>query len=357
MHGHYNKLQHEPSVSLLVALSSRETGLRQMENSSTCSSGHNVETSLCLVAYYLLIVFPSLLLNGVILNAFIKTRSIRTSTNLIAVHISITSLVHTILAGIIGILNWVAYLKWCNSIFGYILWIIAYPLQFTIQPMNFLLLSVAYYTTLKSARPFLTIAQVVKILIAIWILGTVVNIPLAVVYPIGTFTEVAYEFCCNFNTSLDIYFQSVNSTEVDALFFARDVLCAWIPAVLAILFIILSYCIIKKTASKESREFPCTLLLMPVLSAAVLTISLIAFLNLNFSSWLVPVVSSANINFSPDKVLILVSLATDTNWLLYACLLLYFNRYLRSYFTEKVLRPTWRICCSDMDKNELSTTV
>ena len=329
-----------------------------MENSSsTCSSGHNVATSLCLAAYYLLIILPSLLLNGVILNAFIKTKSIRTTINLIAVHISITSLVHTVLAGIIGILNWVVYLKWCNAIFGYILWIISYPLQFTIQPMNFLLLSVAYYTTLKSARPFLTMPKVVKILIAIWVLGIIVNIPVAVLYPIGTFIEVSYELCCTVNISWDIYFQSANSTEVDTFFLVRDVLCAWIPAMLAILFIILSYCIIKKTASNKSREFPCRLLLMPILSAVVLTVSLVVFLNLNLSSWFVSVVSSADINFSPDKLLMLVSLATDTNWLLYACLLLYFNEYLRIYFVENVLQPAWKILCSDMDINELTSDI
>ena len=328
-----------------------------MENNSTCSSGHNGVTSLCLAGYYLLIVLPSLLLNGVILNAFFKTKSIRTTTNLIAVHISITSLVHTILAGIIGILNWVAYLKWCFSIFGYILWFISFPLQFTIQPMNFLLLSVAYYTTLKSVRPFLTIPVVVKLLLAIWVLGIAVNTPVVVLYPIQTFAEVARELCCNINISWDKYFQSVNSTEIVTFFFIRDMFCTWIPTVLAIVFIILSYCMIKKTAPSESRDFPCRLLLMPVLSAVVLIITLFVFLNIISSSWLVSIVAYTNINFRPDKVLFLVALATDANWIIYAFLLLYFNRYLRSYFVESVLQPIWKILCSDMGMDRHSTNI
>ena len=143
------------------------------------------------------IILPSVFINGLIVLTYIKTRELRTPSNLLSVHVSFIGLLSSLFYSTLSIPAFALSIIHCSCNLSYYKWIIAHVFHFALYPLNITAIAASYFFILKFSSHVLTFPRVICILIGIWVVGIIGNSPTVVVVPMDIFVTCCEGVCRN----------------------------------------------------------------------------------------------------------------------------------------------------------------
>ena len=278
--------------------------------------------------YILVIVLPSFFLNGLIVLSFFKTREIRTPSSLLAIHMSIVSVLTCLLYSPIASVGFTVVMTTCNCTVTYYQWFLAHLLHFGVYPLNLVIIAGNYLVNLKFASVFHTFRRVGLVLSVLWIITLLATIHILVVVPEKDFTECCTVVCTNHTALCDIptrQFTPHRFDEASESFFAfHDIATAALPIIMAFMFTAISYYSFKKSITESSAIFEQRMLLLPLVKTTASTFLIIGQVLINWHGFTVTAQSVPG-----NTVFFLFGLFWDINGVVFAILALYVSIEIR----------------------------
>ena len=297
-------------------------------------------TGILVVLYIFLIVIPSLILNSLVIVAYIRTKTLHTPPNLLAVHLCIIGLILTLFYSPVTVAAFIQVMTSCQCTVLYFHWVIGHIFHFSLYPLNILLLTISYVVILKFSSSALTFRVVIAALVMLWVFTIAGNLPIVFITKKDTFIECCEAVCINetnvCNQTRNLQFAPHTFTYSAGVYYSVRV---WvfiiIPSLLVFLTSGMAYCIFKRSAMISSKvELKLRMFLLPVL----MTFSVAFF-----------IFGQDVVNWRPSQldepslpgvfVFVLIGLIWDSNAVYFALLILYFNVNIRrSVFAFGMLR-------------------
>ena len=289
-----------------------------------------VIVGLVVPTYLLLILLPSIFLNGLIVVAFCYIKDLRTPSNLLSVHISLIGILTIILYSSVAVPTFATQMLQCNCRSVYYKWFVAHVLHFSMYPLNILVLSASYFFILKFSAKVITFKRVFIILGIIWFISIAVNIPNLLIVPFKSFRACCEEVCLNQSHICDVplntsFAPNEFTTESAHYFRARYSLVVVIPTVFVFIFSTATYIVFWKSIINATIELRRRMLLLPILMT-VASASLFLVQN-TFNWYYIPPPTTDLPGTFYDGLSVLSS---DVMLIVFAVLILYFNVRLRS---------------------------
>ena len=299
------------------------------------STATRIILGLMIPIYILFIVIPSFVLNGLIVISFIKVKEIRTPSNLLAVHISIVSLIVSFFCSPITISSFSLVMSMCDCSTTYYQWLFGHIFHFGLYPLNILLLTISYLLILKYSSAVLSFRRVLISILVIWMLAVFINLPAVFVTPQDSFVECCETVCRNGSDICNntVYTFTPHTFTVGGRVFynIRDVLLIMLPSILVFITSAASYYIYKKSIINSPVGLKLRMILLPV----VMTLSVAFYIfGQDVINWRPTQVSNSNI--PGIFIFIFVTLLWDSNGVFFACLILFFNVKLRRKVIDMV---------------------
>ena len=280
--------------------------------------------------YIFLIVIPSLILNSLVIVAYIRTKTLNTPPNLLAVHLCIIGLILTLFYSPVTVTAFIQVMTSCQCTVLYYHWVIGHIFHFSLYPLNILLLAISYFVILKFSSSAMTFRVVIVALVMLWVFTIAGNLPIVFLTREDTFVECCEAVCMN-ETSIcnHTLFQEFTphafTTDNQVYFNARDFVFISIPSVLVFLTSGMAYCVFKRSALIRSKpDLKLRMFLLPIL----MTFSVGFF-----------ILGHDVVNWEPSQVdepslpgvfvFVLMGLIWDSNGVYFALLILYFNVNIR----------------------------
>ena len=289
----------------------------------------DVVTYLILSIYILTIVIPSLILNGVIVIAFMKTKTLYTPSNVLAVHICFVGLIVTIFYSPITIVSFLEVMQSCSCLILYYHWFIGHVFHFTLYPLNILLLTISYYIILKYSSKALTFTKVYVSLFIIWCISIIVHIPIPFLTSVDIFTECCESVCineteiCN-GTFSEVFTPHTFNAAGRIYYNIRVELFIILPSIIVLIASAAAFYTYRMKVMKSQFELRIRMILLPILM---------------FFSVAVFILGQDVVNWQPSQVndsslpgifvFILMGMIKDSSGVYFAVLILYFNVNIR----------------------------
>ncbi len=279
--------------------------------------------------YIFLIVIPSLILNSLVIVAYVRTKSLHTPPNLLAVHLCIIGLI-TLLYSPVTVAAFIQVMTSCQCTVLYYHWLIVHIFHFSLYPLNILLLTIGYAVILKFSSSAVTFRVVIVALVMLWIFTIAGNIPIVLIPREDTFVECCEAVCMNetsaCNQTLYLQFRPRSLTYPSLVYYnIRSWVFILIPSLLVFLTSGMAYCVFKRSALIRSKpDLKLRMFLLPIL----MTFSVAFF-----------ILGQDVVNWQPSQVdepslpgvfvFVLMGLIWDSNGVYFALLILYFNLNIR----------------------------
>ena len=283
------------------------------------------------IPLYILIMFSSCVLNGMIVLVFIKTKELHTPSNLLWVHLSAVCFIAPILYSPFSFASFISVMTSCDCNALYYHWVFGHILQFGVYPLNILLLTIGYILILKFSPSILTFSRTIIGLVCIWIVSIVCSIP-----KIFLVTPDEYIMCCETvclngsdlcNTSLQQTFTPrLFNESVSYYCNLRDIFIILVPSAVVFVTSAGSYYIYKKSAIKSSIGLEMRMLLLPVVMTLIGSVYILGQDTINW----------VNITTTDERVpgitlYVVFDMMWDSNCVMFGLLILFFNVSLRKH--------------------------
>ena len=300
--------------------------------------------------YLLLIVLPSIFLNGLIVVTFCYIKDLRTPSNLLSVHISIIGILTTILYSSVAVPTFATQMLECTCGLAYYKWNLAHVLHFSMYPLNILVLSASYFFILKFSAKIITFKVVFVILAIIWFISIAVNIPTVFIVPYQRFVSCCEGVCLNqtyiCDVPLNISFAPNEFTEDSIQYFrVRDSLLVVVPTFFVIIFSSATYIVFWKSIINATIELHRRMLLLPILMTVACSLLFVAQNNINWTYVPPPTNDLPGVFYY-----VLSNLSWDIMVLVFAVLIFYLNVRLRK-------GCLMLLCCRKSDKEQSKITI
>ena len=279
--------------------------------------------------YIFLIVIPPLILNSLVIVAYVRTKSLHTPPNLLAVHLCIIGLI-TLLYSPVTVAAFIQVMTSCQCTVLYYHWLIVHIFHFSLYPLNILLLTIGYAVILKFSSSAVTFRVVIVALVMLWIFTIAGNIPIVFIPREDTFVGCCEAVCMNetsaCNQTLYLQFRPRSLTYPSLVYYnIRSWVFILIPSLLVFLTSGMAYCVFKRSALIRSKpDLKLRMFLLPIL----MTFSVAFF-----------ILGQDVVNWQPSQVdepslpgvfvFVLMGLIWDSNGVYFALLILYFNLNIR----------------------------
>ena len=280
--------------------------------------------------YIFLIVIPSLILNSLVIVAYIRTKTLHTPPNLLAVHLCIIGLILTLFYSPVTVTAFIQVMTSCQCTVLYYHWVIGHIFHFSLYPLNILLLTISYFVILKFSSSAMTFRVVIFALVMLWVFTIAGNLPIVFITREDTFVECCEAVCMNetsvCNQTLFLEFKPHSFTYPAILYYNfRNLVFIITPSVLVFLTSGMAYCVFKRSALIRSKpDLKLRMFLLPIL----MTFSVGFF-----------IFGQDIVNWQPSQVdepslpgvfvFVLMGLIWDSNGVYFALLILYFNVNIR----------------------------
>ena len=283
---------------------------------------------LALPLYIILIFIPSLLLNGLILITFAKTKKRRTPSNLLSVHISIIALISILFYSTLSIPAFALSVINCDCDLTYYKWLLAHIFHFALYPLNIAAISASYCLILKYSSSILTFPRVIAVLIGIWIASVIGNVPTVFLVPLHDFVTCCEGLCLNDTYVCDdltgAFTPNLFSIETEIFFIIQDIVFIIAPCILVFVFTALSFYIFKSSILHPKSSLKRRMFLLPI----VMTVAdIVLIVGQNIINW-APITTHTD-NVPGDIIPLVFGLSWDLSNLIYPIIILYFNVPLR----------------------------
>lgn len=239
--------------------------------------------------YVLLILLPSIFVNGLVVLTFCRVKDLRTPLNLLTVHISVIGILTTIFYSSVAVPTFATSMLHCSCELSYYKWNLAHVFHFSIYPLNILALAACYFFILKFSSKAITFKLVFIILVVIWFISIAINIPAVITVPYNQFVTCCQEVCfnqssfCDTSTPLNKSFAPNSfSTESVIYFRFRDTLMVIVPSFFVIVFSSATYIVFWKSIINATIELHRRMLLLPILMTVSCGILFVAQNNINW---------------------------------------------------------------------------
>ena len=278
--------------------------------------------------YAIGIFIPSLVLNGLILITFAKTKKCRTPSNLLSVHMSIIGLISILCYSTLSMPAFTLSIINCECDLTYYKWILAHIFHFALYPFNITAISASYCLILKYSSSILTFRRVAAVLIGMWIVPILGNVPTVFLVPLNDFVTCCEGLCFNDTYICDdltgAFTPNLFSIESEVFFIIQDVAFIIIPGILVFVCTALSYYIFKSSVIQPNNSLKRRMFLLPI----VMTVAdIVLIIGQNIVNW-VPITVHID-NVPGDIVPFVFGLSWDLSNLVYPIIILYFNVPLR----------------------------
>ena len=280
--------------------------------------------------YIFLIVIPSLILNSLVIVAYIRTKTLHTPPNLLAVHLCIIGLILTLFYSPVTVAAFIQVMTSCQCTVLHYHWVIGHIFHFSLYPHNILLLTISYFVILKFSSSAMTFRVVIVALVMLWIFTIAGNLPIVFLTREDTFIECCEAVCMNetsvCNQTLFQEFTPHTFTTPSRVYYnIRDWVFIIIPTLLVFLTSGMAYCVFKRSALIRSKpDLKLRMFFLPIL----MTFSVGFF-----------ILGQDVVNWQPSQVdepslpgvfvFVLMGLIWDSNGVYFALLILYFNVNIR----------------------------
>ncbi len=282
------------------------------------------------ILYIFLIVIPSLILNSLVIVAYIRTKTLQTPPNLLAVHLCIIGLILTLFYSPVTVAAFIQVMTSCQCTVLYFHWLIGHIFHFSLYPLNILLLTISYVVILKFSSSALTFRVVIVALVMLWVFTIAGNLPIVFLTREDTFVECCEAVCINetsvCNQTRHLVFTPHTFAYVASRYYTVRI---WffivIPSLLVFLTSGMAYCVFKRSALITPKpDLKLRMFLLPVM----MTFSVAFF-----------IMGQDVVNWYPSQVdepplpgvfvFVLMGLIWDSNAVYFALLILYFNVSIR----------------------------
>ena len=298
-------------------------------------------------------MIPSLILNSLVIVAYIRTKTLHTPPNLLAVHLCIIGLILTLFYSPVTVTAFIQVMTSCQCTVLYYHWVIGHIFHFTLYPLNILLLTISYFVILKFSSSAMTFRVVIVALVMLWVFTIAGNLPIVFLTREDTFVECCEAVCINetsiCNQTLFQKFTPHTFTTPGRIFYnIRVEVFITIPTLLVFLTSGMAYCVFKRSALIRSKpDLKLRMFFLPIL----MTFSVGFFiLGQNAVNWWPTQVDEPSL---PGLfVFVLMGLIWDSNGVYFALLILYFNVNIR----RSVLALVRLIMVKNNNRQEHSTT-
>ena len=280
--------------------------------------------------YIFLIVIPSLILNSLVIVAYVRTKTLHTPPNLLAVHLCIIGLILTLFYSPVTVAAFIQVMTSCQCTVLYYHWLIGHIFHFSLYPLNILLLTISYVVILKFSSSALTFRVVIVTLVMLWVFTIAGNLPIVFLTREDTFVECCEAVCINetsvCNQTRFLEFTPHTFTYPAGLYYGfRLWVFIMIPSLLVFFTSGMAYCMFKRSALMRSKaDLKLRMFLLPVM----MTFSVGFF-----------IFGQDIVNWQPSQVdepslpgvfvFVLMGLIWDSNAVYFALLILYFNVNIR----------------------------
>ncbi len=287
-------------------------------------------TGILVLLYIFLIVIPSLILNSLVIVAYIRTKTLHTPPNLLAVHLCIIGLILTLFYSPVTVAAFIQVMTSCQCTVLYFHWLIGHIFHFSLYPLNILLLTISYVVILKFSSSALTFRVVIVTLVMLWVFTIAGNLPIVFLTREDTFVECCEAVCINessvCNQTRHLVFTPHTFAYVASRYYTvRIWVFIVIPSLLVFLTSGMAYCVFKRSALITSKpDLKLRMFLLPVM----MTFSVAFF-----------IMGQDVVNWYPSQVdepplpgvfvFVLMGLVWDSNAVYFALLILYFNVSIR----------------------------
>ena len=299
----------------------------------------------CILFNMLLILLPSIILNGSIVMTFLRTKSLHTPSNLLSVNISISVLAFACIYWPVSIFSIQTAVLSCDCTLRYVQWILTYVFRLTLYSLDFVALAVGYFVILKYGFQILTVSKVIAVIMFLWIVAIVSNVPMVLLLPPHNFTSWCEAVCLSQNTS-DIMSGELPPTlsymnlSLRVYIIVRNLLFTVTPILTVAGLTGATYCVFRKSIVNPSASLSARLMLLPFLMTTTLLVFVFFLEVINWHPTILYSSSMTKANLPIDFTIYLISLLWDLDGIVYACLTLYFNVTLRRSLLKFVSRST-----------------
>ena len=275
-------------------------------------------------------MIPSLILNSLVIVAYIRTKTLHTPPNLLAVHLCIIGLM-TLFYSPVTVAAFIQVMTSCQCTVLYYHWVVGHIFHFSLYPLNILLLTISYAVILKFSSAALTFRVVIVTLVMLWAFTIAGNLPIVFITREDTFVECCEAVCMNetsvCNQTLFLEFKPHSFTTQSLIYYnIRNWVFILLPTLLVFLTSGIAYCVFKRSALMKSK--PANLKLRMFLLPILMTFSVGVF-----------ILGQDIVNWQPSQVdepslpgvfvFVLMGLIWDSNGVYFALLILYFNLNIR----------------------------
>ena len=314
-----------------------------VENNNSTVSAAPAIIGVSLFLNMLLILIPSIVLNGSIVMTFVRTKSLHTPSNLLSVNISVSVLVFVCIYWPVSMFSIQFAVIRCDCTMRYVQFILMYVFRLTLYSLDFVALAVGYFVILKYGIQTLSNFKVGAVIVFLWILAIVGNIPMVLLVPPSDFTSWCQNVCLSQNASelmRDEVSMPLSYMDLTLRVFIiiRHLLFSVIPILSVAGLSIATYCIFRKSIVNPSRSLSARLMLLPFFMTATLLVFVFFLEVINWHPSFLYSLSMREVNLPVDFAIYLISLLWDLDGIVYACLTLYFNVALRRILLKFVSR-------------------
>ena len=271
----------------------------------------------------------SFILNGLILLTSLMTVELRTSANVVTIHLSLIGFLVPIVYSPSSLAAFLDVTLSCDCNVLYYQWLFGQVLFSGVYPLNILLLTINYLLIIKFTSKSVTYLRASIGLGIIWGISFLFNLPTVFLTPPRDYIDCCETVCRNgsavCNTSNTQQFTPRLFNDIGSQYYNfRDITMIVVPSAIVFSTSAASYYIYRKLSVKTSFGLELRMLLLPVIMTTVSSVHLLAQDCIDWRP-----THTTNEEFPGVMVYISLHILWDTNGVLYAVMILFFNVTLR----------------------------
>ena len=271
----------------------------------------------------------SLTLNGLILFRSIIIKELHTATCIVPLHLSAIGALLPIFFSPLTIAAFFRVVISCDCSVLYYQWLFGQVLHSGVYPLNILLWTINYLVILKFSSSFVTYRKAIFGLLTIWAIPMAFNFPTLFLTTATDYIDCCETVCRNGSALCETPFKQtftprLFTSEGSEYYNVRDSFVIAVPTALVFATTVGSYYIYRKSSIKSTKSLQLRMILLPILMTIVASVHLIAQDSINWRR-----TQTTDDRFPGVIVYIILHTLWDSNGVVYALMILYFNVTLR----------------------------
>ena len=275
-------------------------------------------------------MFLSFILNEIILFTSLSTPELRTPSNVIALHLSSIGFLLPVVFSPLTLTVFLQVMLSCNCSVLYYQWLLSQILHSGVYPMNILLWAINYFVTIKYSPKAITYLKASISLVIVWTISIAFNCTINAVTQPNEFIDCCETVCvngslpCNMSANNGLFTPRLFNEYTRIYYNARDMLVLALPTILVLAITIASYYIYRRSVINSSVGLQVRMILLPIVMTGICSVHLIAQDSINWHK-----TQTTDERLPGVVVYIILHILWDTNGVLYAIVILFFNVTLR----------------------------